>query len=495
MESHQFPRLENAPEAVGTHGPRVVSFVEKCGVSLFEWQKYVLDGLFAVDAAGKWAASEFGALVARQNGKGEVLVAYTLAHLFLFPRPDNRRKTIIYTAHESKTAADGFARIRGVIDSVPALADRVAHTYTANGQESIVMKPRQGQSMGDRVKFIARSKNSGRGFSADILIQDEAQEESEAAHAALTYTQSAVPNRQEVFFGTVPEDGVNDGVVFEGVRDRGRSGAESTGWMEWTPEGSEVPGAEIDFSDEANWLVANPSAPHLIPLDVIASQLERDTSPGAEIFGRERLSIWPNRAEAAAVAVNDVDFDAWASQVVPERPEAGVASVVLAPVVADGAGYGSIAAAWRLLDGRVYVEHLDTRPQTAWIPARLRELWDELSADSIVMDERKNAPIIAGLAKERLKFLKMNATEVAAAYAMTVEQINAGQVAHRDQEEVTISFRFAKPRKVGSYGFTWEPSNPAEPVTQAQAVTNALWGVNNLEAKPVRRGIVRGYGG
>lgn len=492
-----MPSVEKRPDSVGSYGERVSEFAAACGVNLFPWQRYVIDGLFAVDAAGKWAATEFGLLVARQNGKGEVLVAYSLAHLFLFPRADNKRKTIIYTAHEVKIAADGFARIRGVIESVPRLADRVAHIYTANGQEGIVLKPRKGQALGDRIKFIARSKNSGRGFSADVLIQDEAQEESEAAHAALSYTQTSVPNRQEFFAGTVPEDGVNDGAVFEGVRDRGRSDAVSrTGWMEWSLPGSQEPGAELDMSDEEGWAAANPSVGVIEGFDLgrIAEELARDTSPGAAIFGRERLSVWPDRAPDAEVVLNDLDMGQWGEGVVPVRPAVG-ASVVLAPVVADSGGYGSIAGAWRLPDGRIYVEHLDTRVQTAWIPQRLAELKSELGASSVVMDERKNAAIIADMGKVRLKYLRMNATEVAAAYAMTLEAVNTGRVVHRDQVEVTLSLRHAQPRKVGAYGWTWEQSNESEPVSQAQAITNAIWAVNNLEANPVKRGVVRGYGG
>lgn len=464
---------------------------------LFPWQQHVMDGLFAVDEAGSWSATEFGLLVARQNGKGEVLVAYTLAHLFLFPRADNKRKTIIYTAHEVKTAADGFARIRGVVESVPQLAARVEHIYTANGKEGIELKRRKGQKLGDRVMFIARSKSSGRGFTADVLIQDEAQEESEASHRSLTYTQSAVRNRQEFFAGTVPEDGVNNGEVFEGVRDRGRSSAASrTGWMEWSPKGSQDPSTAetLDISDEDHWADANPSAPDLISWETIDEQLNRDTSVGKAGFCRERLSIWPNRPDEVEVAINDLDLDAWAGQILPARPLER-SQVVLAPVVADGGGYGSIAAAWRLADGRVYAEHLDTRTQTAWMPARLEELRSELSAVSIVMDEKKNAGILADMGKLGLKYLRMNATEVAAAYAITVESINASRIAHRDQEELTLALRHAQPRNVGTYGSTWTQSNPAEPVTQAQAITNAIWGVNNLEANPVKRGRVRGYGG
>lgn len=481
----------------------MTAFAAACGVKLDEWQSYVLDGLFAVTESGQWAATEFGLLVARQNGKGEILVAYDLAHLFLFPREDNRRKTILHTAHEMKTAIDGFQRLKGVIESQPQLMARVARVYTANGQEGIVLKPRKGQALGDRIKFVARSKNSGRGFSGDIVVQDEAQEESRASHDALTYTQSAVPNRQEFLTGTVPEDGVNESEVFEGVRDRGREAARAgdggsrTGWMEWTPTGSDDPklAPSIDRSDPAVWLEANPAAPHRITLETIQDQHDRDTSPEHASFSRERLSIWPDRAEVEDVSLNDLDLEVWRSGVVDEPPAMEGRTAVIAPVVADGGGYGSIAVGWRTLNGSIYVEHVDTRAQTAWIPARVRELKESFGIAAVVMDERKNASIIAGMTREGVAFLRMNATEVAAAYALTVEQINAGLVCHRDQSEVDISLRHAQPRKVGAYGFTWTASDASEPVSQMQAITNAVWGVNHLEANPPKRGRVRGIGG
>lgn len=99
MSGSQRPRIESKPDAVGTYGPKVTAFAAACGVTLDDWQSYVIDGLFAVNEEGRWASTEFGLLVSRQNGKGEILVAYDLAHLFLFPRPDGRRKTILHTAH------------------------------------------------------------------------------------------------------------------------------------------------------------------------------------------------------------------------------------------------------------------------------------------------------------------------------------------------------------------------------------------------------------
>lgn len=472
------------PEASGTYGPMVNEFGEKCGLTLFEWQKNVIDRLFMVKANGEWAASEFGVLVARQNGKGEILVLYTLAHLFLFPRRDDRRKTILYTAHETKTAGDGFARIRSVIESVPALSSRVEHIYTANGIEGIILKKRKRQKLGDRVKFVARSKNSGRGFSADIIIQDEAQEESEKAHAALTYTQSAVPNKQEVFFGTAPEDGVNDCAVFEGVRDRGRAGVSETGWMEWTPAGSEDPDAEIDFTDEVNWLAANPSAPHLITLDTIRKQLERDTSPGAATFGRERLSIWPNSALETS-APSDFDMDRWYEHEVSVWLSRRVA---LAVVVGRGGGYSSICGAQRLDDGSVLVQHLATSAGTLWVAEKLVELRRELGARVVVLDEKNAATITSDLVRAGVRFISLHMSEVSAAFDMTIEHNSAGLLRHPPQPELDDAFLSAVPRVMNKANNlkTWDQGNPLVPSSAVQAVSLALWGLKKSEAQQSR---------
>lgn len=469
-----------------------------CGVTLDDWQAWVIDQLFAVDAHGEWAATEAGALVARQNGKGEILVAYDLGHLFLFPRRDNRRKTVLHSAHEFKTAVDGFDRLRGVIESTPQLMLKVENIYTGAGQQQIILKRRKGQrSLGDRIKFVARSKSSGRGFSADVLVYDEAQELATAARDALTYTQSTIPNRQEFLTGTVPDEAENEFEVFEGLRDRGRNpeGNPRTLWMEWSPEGSDDPDAAqlIDVLDPVVWSDANPARGIRISDDTIQEQHDRDTSAGKESFRRERASIWPARRAAEDVSLNDLDFEAWDEQADPALSHGETR--VLSIRVADSGGYATVGVASRLEDGRIYVEHLRTDLQTLWTPAYAKRVYDELGCVSLVLDEKKCAGILSDLKRAGLRWLGLRPSELAGAHASFVESANAGQVAHRGQIELDAALRFATTRAVGGYGSTWDQSTEQEPVTHAHVVTESHWGVKNFEANPVKRGVVRGYGG
>ena len=97
----------------------------------------------------------------------------------------------LHTAHEVKTARKAFLRLAGFFESArqwPELAALVSEVRRTNGQEAIVL------TNGGSVEFIARSKGSGRGFTVDDLVCDEAQELGTEAYAALKPTISAAPS-------------------------------------------------------------------------------------------------------------------------------------------------------------------------------------------------------------------------------------------------------------------------------------------------------------
>ncbi|WP_146137488.1 hypothetical protein [Gulosibacter molinativorax] len=480
------PRVEKRPNAAGSHADRALRFLDACGLTLDEWQRYVVSALVEVDDEGRWASSEFGLLVARQNGKGEILLAYDLLHLFMFPRADKKRKTILHSAHEVKTSVDAFERLAGVVESVPQLMARVDNIYTANGKEGIVLKRREGQRNGDRVRFIARTKKSGRGFTADIRIDDEAQEESLQANNALAYTQSQITNPQALFTGTVPEDGVNDAEVWEALRDRGRKGIGArTGWMEWSPEGSDDPDVAdaIDPGDLDALVAANPSLGWRMPIETVVDQLERaNTDPDGYL--RERLSVWPNRRPVEAQALSELDLDRWRDS---EELDATLGDVsVIAIAAARNAAYCSVSAASRFDDDTIFVEHVRTDRGTMWVAEFVKSLKADLGDALVVLDSKNAAMILVDLERAGVKFLSMDMNEVAAAHAMFIEGSNLGLIVHRGQAELTQSLASATTRKIGQAGMTWDASDSKVPVSHAQSVTWAAWGLRKQEARPKR---------
>lgn len=70
---------------------------------------------------------------------------------------------VVYTAHLQKTATETFEELCSFFEE-PALKKYVAEIKTALGREQIILKN------GARIKFLARTRNGGRGQHGDLLI-------------------------------------------------------------------------------------------------------------------------------------------------------------------------------------------------------------------------------------------------------------------------------------------------------------------------------------
>lgn len=474
----QLPRLHRLPPRVGSRGDEALDLWYLAGKRSDPWQELSLDSIFSVDALDRWVCTEHGELVARQNGKGDILAPVEMAHLYLWPKPDGEPKTIVHTAHQFKTAREAFLRLRRVITSSGVLMGEVTRISTAHGEEGFEL------ANGNRLLYLARSANSGVGFTIDVLIVDEAQQMSQAALDALLPTMSAVDNTQIIFTGTVPDE-LNDSEVWEGVRDRGRTGSDPrTGWMEFSPEGSEDPDIadKIVITDERNWIASNPGLGYRPGLtrETIEDEISRLS---ADSVRRLRLNIWPTRRPEEAAKLSELDMDVWKRHA---DKNAGVAGegVVLSLALGRAGGFGTIGKAVRVDIDHIAVEHHDTQRGTRWIADSLKALKDELGNALLVLDPKNAAPVLSSLETAGVKYLAMNLDEIAAAHALFLEHVNAGLVPHRPQDEVTKSLELATTRPLGRAGVTWEQSDPSKPITQAQAVTWAFWGVLKSEATP-----------
>ena len=164
-------------------------------------------------AAGSGRRSRSGLIVARQNGKGTVLEALELAALFLFPDV----RLILHSAHEFKTAQEAFLRVRTLIEDNPDFDSQVSRIRTAAGAEAVELKD------GKRLRFVARSSGSGRGFTSDLVILDEAYKLGDQEMAALLPTLSARPDPQVWYTSTAGDQDYPAGPGACARRGRGRS--------------------------------------------------------------------------------------------------------------------------------------------------------------------------------------------------------------------------------------------------------------------------------
>lgn len=489
LMGRQEPRVLTVPRsAVDSRVEDALTLWELTGRELDPWQEDSCEPLFAVDALGNWAATEAGILVSRQQGKGEILQVYDLAHLYLWPKPNGEPKIIVHTAHEFATVDMHYKKLKARILSSPWMRRQLkgGGVQTARGFAGI--STGMGRRIfelenGDLLILQSRTGGAGIGFTADVLVIDEAQHSPAETMEALLFTQDGVANTQVLYTGTVPTE-TQDGAHFEALRDRGRHGGyPRTVWVEFSPDGSDDPdtAAAIRIDDPEVWAQSSPALGRRTTLADIQDKYEafKDTNPDA--FIKQRLSIWPNPRPEVERAANDLDLRAWNNNTTDLRAGAGL---VLAVALGRGGGYSSIGAAWRAPDGRILVEHMDTRAKTLWVPARLKELAGQHKSSLIVVDERNAAPIMTDLEKNGLKPFKMNTGEVGAAYELFIESVNAGDVIHPDQNELTLSLKHAVPRTMGRGLSTWEQGTSTEPVTLTQAVTLALWGLKKDEARP-----------
>lgn len=490
LHGRQAPSHLTLPARAASKLEELLDLLYVVGVGVDPWQQTSLDALLSVDVADQWTCTEFGELVARQNGKGNIIMPFELGHLFLWPREDGEPKLIVHTAHEFKTAREAFRRIERVIRSSPILIAELkggvrGGISTAHGEEGFELKD------GTRLRFLARSKNSGVGFTCDVLIVDEAQQTPMAAMDALLPTMSSVPNHQILFTGTVPDE-LDDSEYFEGVRDRGRSGSDRrTGWIEFSPDGSHDPDTAdgMDVTDRRFWEQSNPALGIRMKPEAIEDELSRMTR---DSFLRERLSVWPNPRPQEVKKLSELDIARWTA-----NKTDGVKlgdGVVIAIAVARSGGFASVSAASPYDDESVFVEHMKTDRQTRWVAEYVKGLKQDHGNALVVLDPKNAAAILTSLDQAGVKYLPMNMTEIAGAHSMFVEYSNAGLVTHRGQAEVTASLENATTRPLGQAGVTWEPSDPTKPITQAQSVTWAMWGVKKSQASPPKKPApVRGY--
>lgn len=425
------------------------------------WQQIIIRMVLATKG-GRWAATECGFLVARQNGKGGVLEAIALWSLFI------GGGQTMWTAHEMKTNDEAYLRVVALIKANDELSAMVAKwDGGGTGVHVVELKkdPSLGAASGARLAFVARSKSSGRGFSPTRIILDEAQELSVLALRALLYSTAAKKGRQLVFCGTVPDAAVNDCEVWTSVRDRGRKG-ESTrlAWAEWTPKDSDDPQAVIDPESWENRRASNPSLGTLIEAETIDSEWE---AAQADIDGflRERMSVWPSMDDAGTGVL---DVAGWMRG--RGTLELFTACSLVVEVSQDRR-HGLLEMVGETVSGRMQAEivssvrggDLRSAPGTEWIAERVAEVVEANAVVSeVIIDSRGWAAKLADdieaamLTRSRQVPVRLiSADEYVTACGVTDQKVNSGDVLHSGGPVMKAAIRSAIKRDRDGV-WTWD---------------------------------------
>ena len=493
-----IPRVCMIPNYAYSSGPEAIDMAASAGLILDPWEQLALILGLGETAAGKWAAFQVALIVARQNGKGAVLEALGLFWLF-----GTGEALIGHTAHEYKTAMEGFRRILSLIESTDWMRQKVKKIINTNGEEGVELLPvpvvitsegtqAGGQRGSQRLRFLARSRGAGRGFTFRKLIWDEAYALTPEQQEAQLPTLSAVPDAQIWVTSSPPLTSETGEPLFR-VRRNAKPGAD-TAFMDYGLDGNLEKLDEIDLDSVVLALQANPNAPERITPEAMARER---VAMGDRGYARERLGIWPPDLEQGFGVISKELWDAMADPT--SGSEQGVAlkgKPVIAPDVSPRIGgvvQASIGLASRRQDGVHHLELIKQGSGTAWIVRDLVSMHMDTRALIVIDPGSPAGSILADLyAALRIAYddsnldvsaivLTMAARDVAQAFGMIYDAATRPlteprSVVHLGQDELTLAVGGAGKRPVGD-GHAWDRREATMDITSLIAVTHALWGL------------------
>ena len=346
---------EGMPDTGGLKLARLV------GMTLDPWQNEILAESARRDSDGRWSAFEVCALVPRQNGKSHLIIARALAGALLYDE-----KLILYSAHEYRTAQEVWRTMRDICAS-DVMAPHVRQIRRVSGGESVEFHN------GARFKLLARTNSSGRGFSPDCLLLDEAFALNDDVMASILPSMSARPNPQVCYFSMA---GTWEAQVLMRLRRRGHTGApRSFAYWEWHANPDDDP------TDPRVWAKANPAYGRRLTHTSIRAELE---TMSRRAFLRERLGIWSESAVESVLTEEDVSS---LLIEVPIPPRDGRRIGWGVDVASDRSG-AAIAAAFYGDDGQPIVTTVDVAAGAGWVPPRIGALTQSYGNDCVAYDAR-----------------------------------------------------------------------------------------------------------
>ena len=439
-------------------------------LDLLEWQDLILKGWLGRNALGRWSAQTCGASIPRQNGKTLGVVVPRCNYGMIA-----HGEEIIYTSHLQKTSTETFESIASFFDR-KALRKYVKDIKTALGREQVIL------NNGGRIKFLARTRNGGRGQHGDLLIFDEALELDADSQASFLPAISASINPQVIYIST-PPTAKSDCGVFRDIRKRALAGeTDRMAWCEWSVD-------EIgDVKDKARWYATNPSLGILIQESTIEAECEQ---MDADTFARERLGWWSKTITEQVERVIDAsDWDACRVEA-PRQDGTVVYAVKFSP---DGA-IGTLAACHKPDDGIPFVYVVDSRSMNgglSWFADNLAARKDK--AAQIVIDGQSNAQALNDILLERgvpRKVLKRpSISDVIASNSALCNAVKTREVCHYGQPALDDSATKTIRRRIGNNGGFGFASTDESDATLIEACALAYREAMITKRKPGRKAVV-----
>jgi hypothetical protein len=303
----QTPRIHSKLTDLPSKGQDMIDLATELGINLMEWQRYVCIHGHKVREDGRWAHSELGLIMARQQGKSTLMMLRILTGMFVWGEGLQ-----LASAHRLTTSLETFRQIVGLIETNPRLEKEVKKIRWQHGAEEIEL-------FGNRRFVVKAANNAARGLSKPETIHlDELREyKDEDAWSSMRYSMMAAKNPQVWIYSSA---GDQHSVILNKLRERALASAttkDPIGWFEWSAE----PDAPILLpSGEINWdafAQANPS----LGITIHPDNLKAVINDPPDIVRTEVLAQWVDTINSA------IDAQKWGlcqTDPIPLDPEAPI---------------------------------------------------------------------------------------------------------------------------------------------------------------------------
>ncbi len=368
------PRLYTRPlrelTPATSEGFRVIAFAILIGRPLDPWQAWLVVHAMELYPDGRPRFRQVLVLVARQNGKTELLVILSAYWQFL-----RRLPLILGTSTKLDYAQESWAKLVKLAKATPALRESLPKTKAAgvrktNGEQMLTTLHEC------RYKIAAANEEGGRSLTVNRLIEDELRQHHDwSAHEAAENAMNADDFAQA---WAISNQGDATAVVLDSLRSDGlayienEQGDERLGLFEW----SCLEGSETD--DPHALAAANPNLNRRMSIENLWGKAIRAKAAGGEQESRFRTEVLCERVRLLNPAI---DPRKWKLCTDPGTLDGVRRRVALVLDVAPDLLHATLAAAAILPDGRVRVEIVDawsgpgcTVRAEAALPALIRKV-------------------------------------------------------------------------------------------------------------------------
>ena len=418
----QTPRIHSKLNDLPSKGQDMIDFATELGINLMEWQRFVCIHGHKVRADGRWAHSELGLIMARQQGKSTLMMLRILTGMFVWGEGLQ-----LASAHRLTTSLETFRQIVGLIESHPKLEKEVKKIRWQHGAEEIEL-------FGNRRFVVKAANNAARGLSKPETIHlDELREyKDEDAWSSMRYSMMAAKNPQVWIYSSA---GDQHSVILNKLRERALASATTNdpiGWFEWSAE----PDAPILLpSGEMNWSAfaqANPS----LGITIHPDNLKAVINDPPDIVRTEVLAQWVDTINSA------IDAQKWALCQIDAIPLDPEQPTWLGLDLSPDRKFGALVAAQRLSGERFYIQLLHTWSNDyslndLAVANDIAPYVRKYNTQTVAYSKRTSQAVASRLSSAGIQVTDMDGAIYAESCDRWLGAINSHRLQHSGQEELT----------------------------------------------------------